>query len=184
MVQFVVTAPITSGIIIRNDDYAFTSDSDTVMGEAVNTIVGTITIHDIQYTEDSSGDSPFKDQVVTTEGIVTADFGDNIFIQDGAGAWNGIMLYKPSGTFSVGDHVQVMGEIIEYYGMTEFASGNEVTVISSDNSLPPYETVTTANANAEQYESVLVRVENVTVTPDACARTVKLRLQQFQNRAT
>ncbi len=167
MVQFVVTAPITSGIIIRNDDYAFTSDSDTVMGEAVNTIVGTITIHDIQYTEDSSGDSPFKDQVVTTEGIVTADFGDNIFIQDGAGAWNGIMLYKPSGTFSVGDHVQVMGEIIEYYGMTEFASGNEVTVISSDNSLPPYETVTTANANAEQYESVLVRVENVTVTdPD------------------
>ncbi|MCK4820025.1 hypothetical protein KA005_29945, partial [bacterium] len=33
-----------------------------------------VTIYDIQYTADPSGDSPFAGQTVTTQGIVTASY--------------------------------------------------------------------------------------------------------------
>jgi hypothetical protein len=42
----------------------------------------TTSIYAIQYTTDPSGDSPLKDQAVTTEGVVTAVFGSGYFIQD------------------------------------------------------------------------------------------------------
>ncbi len=131
-----------------------------------------VSIYDIQYVADPAVDdaSPFEDRMVRTEGIVVANLGDQVFIQDGAGAWNGIMLYRPSGTLNVGDHVQVSGTVIEYYGMTEFAYGADTTVISSGNALPAPALITAAEifyndaSVSEQYESVFVEARDVTVT--------------------
>jgi predicted extracellular nuclease len=126
-------------------------------------------LYTIQYTTDPSGDSPYEGQIVTTQGIVTAFFYDGgnryTFIQDGTGAWNGLLLYKPDGFVNVGDLIQVEGPVSEYYGLTEIAYG-DVTVVSTGNTLPAAEVLASGDVSQEQWESVLVRVENVTVTDD------------------
>jgi predicted extracellular nuclease len=125
------------------------------------------TISEIQYTTDTSGASPYEGQDVFTQGVVTAFYYDSgnryTFIQDGAGPWSGLLLYKPDGYINVGDLLQVEGTVSEYYGMTEIAYGT-ATVISSDNPLPVPEILITADVKQEQWESVLVRVKDVTVT--------------------
>jgi len=125
-----------------------------------------VTIHDIQFTTDPSGDSPYKDQSVITQGVVTAFFnagGDRYtFIQDGTGPWSGLLLYKPNGFVNVGDLLQIEGVVSEHYGMTEIASGL-VTVLGSGNPLPEAEILPSGEVGQEMWESVLVRVENATV---------------------
>ncbi|HNS30861.1 MAG TPA: Ig-like domain-containing protein, partial [Tenuifilaceae bacterium] len=133
-------------------------------------------IHDIQFTEDESGDSPFAGQTITTSGIVTAlhynapggEF-QGFFIQDGVGAWNGLYVYDKnlvSIAPSIGDYVVVSGMIKEYYGLTELTFDSqsgvhvEFVVISQGNELPePFE-VSTHDVNGEPWESVLVKLTN------------------------
>ncbi len=149
----------------------FTGSPDP--GEALNT-PGTVNeivsagpeitpIYDIQHTTDPGGASPYAGQTVTTQGLVTAVFGGRVFIQDGSGPWSGLLLYNPNGTMNVGDLVEVMGEVSEHYGLTELTSG-EVTVLNSGNPLPEPEKLSSGDVSQEQWESVLVRVENATVT--------------------
>ena len=126
-------------------------------------------IHDIQYTEDPSGDSPLVDQTVTTEGIVIAVYGRQVVIEDPAGGpWNAILLYLASGHgLNRGDEVRVTGQVQEYYSMTQLGNNPSFEVLSTGNALPGPDIVSTADAAAEQWESVLLQVRNVTVTnPD------------------
>ncbi len=127
-------------------------------------------IYDIQFTADPSGDSPYKGQIVTTQGVVTAFFYDGgnryTFIQDGSGPWSGMLLYKPDGFVNVGDLLEVTGEVSEYYGLTEIAYGT-VFVLSSGNPLPNPESLPAINIPQEQWESVLVRADLAdVVNPD------------------
>ena len=158
------------------DDFTWTGPIPNTFG-AVNTgqTFGTpvppppdfVSIHDIQYTTDASGDSPYAGQTVTTEGVVTGFFYDGgnkyTFIQDGTGAWSGLVLYKPDAYINVGDKLQVHGQVSEYSGLTEIAYG-AATVLSSGNSLPVPEILSSGEVSQEKWESVLVRVENVRVT--------------------
>ncbi|RME49208.1 MAG: ExeM/NucH family extracellular endonuclease [Caldilineae bacterium] len=120
-----------------------------------------VSIPEIQGTGSSS---PYAGQVVTTEGTVTAILGNSVFIQDGTGPRTGIMLYRPNGTLAVGDYITVTGQVQEYYGLTEFGSGANTRVISSGNTLPATQVLTTGAVANEDWESVLVRVYSVTVT--------------------
>lgn len=124
-------------------------------------------IHDIQYTADPGGDSPLVGEEVTTEGIVTARFRYGYFIEDPAGgAWNGLWVYD-SNTPAVGDRVRISGVVDEYYNLTEIRDLTGYEVESSGNPLPDPEVLPTGDVSHEQWEGVLVRVENVTVTdPD------------------
>lgn len=110
-------------------------------------------ISEIQGTSDST---PFEDQAVTISGIVVGDFQeivtddagdeplDGFFVQeedfdaDGNPATSdGIFVYAPGGpAVAVGDHVEVTGTVIEFYGLTEIAFPDDVAVLSSDNPLP------------------------------------------------
>lgn len=122
-----------------------------------------VTIHDIQ---NADGDSPYKGEIVTTQGIVTGKFtnsGSKYFtIQDGAGQWNGLWVFTPNGFdfsgISLGDEIMINGLIDEYYDLTNL---KEFTfkVLSSGNSLPAASVISTADANSEAYEGVLVQVE-------------------------
>ncbi|MCB9001255.1 MAG: DUF5018 domain-containing protein, partial [Bacteroidales bacterium] len=65
-----------------------------------------VTIHDIQYTTDASGDSPYKDKTVKVvyrwKLLYSALLTINLFyIQDGTGAWNGLYVYTTSLTTTV-----------------------------------------------------------------------------------
>ena len=141
-------------------------------------VVGIVPIYDIQYTQDPSGDSPYKGQVVTTEGVVTAHHYNHqggvfqgIFIQDGPGAWNGLYVFnKEMGNVpNVGDKIRVTGKIEEYYTLTELTSAGgtvdmNITVLSTGNELPQPTKLSTAEAAEEPWEGVLVRVTNAQYT--------------------
>ena len=125
------------------------------------------TIYDIQYTTaegDGTYPSPAEGKAVNTSGIVTAvDEGTAYFIQDGVGAWNGIYVYDMNAV-TQGDEVALTGEVVEYFGLTQLTNISAFEIVSSGNTLPEATTVSTADANTENYESVLVKVENAECT--------------------
>jgi predicted extracellular nuclease len=123
-------------------------------------------IYDIQYTTDPGGSSPYAGQTdITTEGIVTARFQYGYFIEDPAGgAWNGLWVYDTDNTPALGDRVRLTGTVEEYYDLTELDSLTDYQVESSGNPLPAATVLATGDVSQEQWESVLVRVEDVTVS--------------------
>ncbi len=127
-----------------------------------------VTIYDIQYTTDPSGDSPYDGQLVETSGIVTATAYNGYFIQDAVGAWNGVYVYDNLNAPAVGDNLTLIAEVDEYYNLTELKNINSYTVNSSGNVLPPVTVVSTNDvATMEEYEGVLVQVAAATCTdPD------------------
>ncbi|MCB0791656.1 MAG: carbohydrate binding domain-containing protein [Flavobacteriales bacterium] len=137
--------------------------------DSVRIFIGTVTppttatIHDIQYTTDPSGDSPLDGQAVVTTGTVTAVAPQGYFLQDGAGPWNGLYVYDLTNTPAIGDNVSVTGTISEYFNLTELGQVTDFSIASSGNAVVTTN-VTTADANAEQYESQLLTVSQATCT--------------------
>jgi len=116
------------------------------------------TIYEIQGQADAS---PYVDQIVETSGIITATGGSKHFIQDGTGAWNGLYIYDGDNTYAVGDYVTLVGEVTEYYDLTEIMNIVSITVTSSGNELPASAILTTGEVNAEAYEGVLVTTTGI-----------------------
>lgn len=153
---------------------------------------GITKIYDIQYVPDPTSDdsSPLKGQVVTIQGVVTAESytlnNKNYFIQDSIGPWSGILVYDRDHAARYGDIVRVTGEVDEYYGITELKNITEFVIVDSntvkkpwyvlsqngDTLLKPIDVTTgeigTGGSMAEAYEGVLIRVKNAKITnPDA-----------------
>jgi len=130
-----------------------------------------VTIYEIQYTTEAGNGtypSPFAGQTVTTQGIVTArgyagDNGYYLSMPEG-GAWKGILIYDNSHSPNYGDLVVLTGQAWEYYGLTEIRSITAFQVLSVNNPIPPAVVVTTGLASTEAYESVLMEVQDATVT--------------------
>jgi endonuclease I len=127
------------------------------------TFTGTLTsVYAIQGQVDIS---PFADQVVSTTGIVTANFGTGYFIQNGSGPWNGLYVYDTGRNPSIGDSVILTGTIQEYYTKTEIKSITDYYFISRDHPMPAPSVITCAQAG-EPYEGVLIQVANATCTDE------------------
>jgi len=129
------------------------------------------TIAEIQTPADSTGDSPLNGMTVITSGVVTAtklnDDGAAIefYIQDGVGAYNGVLIYGTQ-MVSVGDSVTLQGEVDEYYNKTELKNISGVDVHASGVTLPAAVALTTAAVNDEMYEGVLVSVSDAVNTEE------------------
>ena len=89
--------------------------------------------------------SPFVNQTVTTENnVVTAVASNGFAMQtptarsdNDAQTSDGIFVFTSSApTVSVGDFVNVTGQVIEFFNFTEFSNGPTVTFVSSGNPLP------------------------------------------------
>lgn len=147
-----------------------TVDPDHVLIDNVVITTGTVTpndyvsIYDIQYTTAMSGDSPYIGQTVETSGIVTATYASGYFLQNGVGPWNGIFVFNTTINPSQGDEIELTGNVVEFFGLTQISSVSAHTIVSTANPLPAAAVISTQAANNEQYESVLVRVENATCT--------------------
>lgn len=129
------------------------------------------TLTSVYVLQGQSNSSPYEDQVISTSGIVTGVFGTNFYLQDGYGAWNGIYVYNSEHSPSVGDSIIITGELSEYYDLTEISNISFYKVVSSGNPLPEpvlisTNVVATGNADAEQYEGVLVKVQNASCTTE------------------
>jgi Secretion system C-terminal sorting domain len=130
-------------------------------------------ISDIQsthgYASDASGYNGYE---VTLRGIVMTDstdrFGD-YYIQDAAGKWSGVWINDGTFTHASGDEIDVTGTVEERFGITRLNDITSSVVVNAGvGEFAPVD-VTTAEignggANREAYESVLVRVTNLTVT--------------------
>jgi DNA/RNA endonuclease YhcR with UshA esterase domain len=127
-----------------------------------------VSIHDIQFTSNISGESPQMNNVVTTYGIVTGvfDFGEagTFFIQDGDGSWNGIYVNESGFPVVLGDSVEVTGTVTEYFGLTEINSVTNVTVINSGNAQPNPVLIPTSDISQEKYEGIVVTVTDALCT--------------------
>ncbi len=119
-----------------------------------------VSIYDIQ---GQQNESPFKGDVVTTSGIVTANLGMSYFIQDGTGPWNGLFIYESGRNPAVGDSIVITGKVEEYYGLTELKEIAEYYFVSSNNELPEYVSLASGDAE-ESHEGILVKVTNTTCT--------------------
>ena len=129
-----------------------------------------VSIYDIQYTT-NSGDgtypSALSGQVVTTGGIVTATdyLGGRYFISSSnGGVWNGIFIYDNTNSPTIGDSILITGLVYEYNGFTELMDLNSFEVKSSSNPLPETAKISSNNVTDEAYESVLVEVNNCSVS--------------------
>ncbi|MEN8839238.1 MAG: T9SS type A sorting domain-containing protein [Flavobacteriales bacterium] len=128
------------------------------------------TIYDIQFTTDASGDSPYKDSLVETSGIVTGLHGSKFFLQDGTGAWNGVYVYNFVSTpaVAVGDNITIKGKVAEYFGLTQVKDIDTIIVNSTGNTLPAAAMLNSSTMQDEQYEGCLVKLTGATcVNPSA-----------------
>jgi hypothetical protein len=141
--------------------------------------VGRVSIYDVQFT--AGGDSSaYAGKPVNISGIVTAGTGTYsdyfFFIEEeyggGSAEYRGVKVYTggPSVTVARGDSVTVSGDVWEYFLETEVSMpfAEAITIHSSGHEHPPAYVTTPGSVNtSEQWEGVLVKVENATViTPD------------------
>lgn len=136
--------------------------------EVNTTTAQSVSIYDIQYTTDVSGDSPYNGQTINTGGIVSCILlNGKYFLQSGVGAWNGVYVYDFDNTVNYGDSVTLTATVSEYNNLTELTNIANFTIVSSGNSLYAPVTISTNNVNTEQYEGVLVKVINAKCTSTA-----------------
>lgn len=135
----------------------------------VNTAApSTTTIYDIQYTTAGDGASPLADQAVTTRGIVVGKNSDKFWIQDGAGAWNGVYVYyATTPSPALGDSVFVSATVVEYNSLTELSTITDITTINTGNTVAAPTVLTTGVIGFEMYEGVYVRTTGVCTNVDA-----------------
>lgn len=115
-------------------------------------------IYDIQYSTAVPADSPLKLQVVSISGVVTAaQATGGYYVQDGAGAWNSVLVYDNTNKPAVGDAVTVTGTVDEYNGLTEIKTITAYNKTTSGNAVTAT-AVSTADAASEAFEGCLVTV--------------------------
>lgn len=144
------------------------------VGQAGDAVGSCTSIYGVQYTTDPGADgtypSPCAGQTARARGVVYWVVDDRYFLAEAAGPWHGIYVYGSRGyTPAVGDEVEVVGTIQEYYGMTEFAFAT-TTLVGSGRPLPGATAVKAADLPygqgglSEPFEGVLVEVREVQVT--------------------
>jgi len=160
-----------------------------------DTTLDNLVVNDVQAEGDPSGSSrvtfdlyaglspisniqqsgPLEEKNVTVRGIISAnDEYNQVWIQDAAGAWNGVMIYSYSfyALVAVGDDITVVAKPSEYYTMTELIDPVLFRIHSSGNT--PYAAVSVTCADldddisgdtspAEQYEGCLVKINNADI---------------------
>jgi hypothetical protein len=148
------TTNLSFDLSVSDDSGDQSSDTVTI---TVIASAGTLTIAEIQGQADSS---PYLDQYVSTSGYVMAKNSNGFFLQDAEAAWSGIwVLDFGAANASVGDEVEVSGQVLEYYNLTELdITEGSSNILSSNNTL--FNPIMISEVS-EDYESVLVKVAGV-----------------------
>ncbi|MDP8222638.1 MAG: hypothetical protein P9L99_04705 [Candidatus Lernaella stagnicola] len=147
-------------------------DDDDTTGDDDNVAIDT-TIYEVQQGDFDEGTRVQLSHVIVTS-QKTAD-GEGFFVQEPEGGpFSGVYIYINKGivdeiSVTIGDVLNLAGEYTEYYDFTEITIANtsDLEIVDSVDPLDP-EVVDTAdieptNEDAEQWEGVLVAIEDVTV---------------------
>ncbi len=127
-----------------------------------------VTITEIQTPIDETDVSPYAGQIVTTQGVVTATAASKYWISTPeGGSWNGLYAYDPDHAPVMGDYILITGLVDEYFGLTEIYNITDFVILSSGNEIPEPVVITTNQLNTgEEWESVLIQVQDVVVTQE------------------
>jgi endonuclease I/DNA/RNA endonuclease YhcR with UshA esterase domain len=104
--------------------------------------------------------SPLVNQKVTISGRVTANFDNSFYIQTGNGKRSGVNIYNTLFTGKTGDSLVITGVPAEYNDLTEITNISSVYNFKSNKITEPV--VLTASQVNEDYEGMLVQINNVT----------------------
>lgn len=122
-----------------------------------------VSLYEIQYTTDPSGDSPYAGQTLTVGGIVTATFYRGYVIAEDSGPWRAIYVASQIHGPSLGDEIEVTGTVVEYFGLTQLQDVSAFALLASGQEIPSC-AVAAQDVAQEMYESVLLEVDDLTVT--------------------
>ncbi len=142
-----------------------------------------LTIQDVQYSPFGGNFSGYNGYSVTVSGVVTADTSDipvgpQVIIQNGTGPWSGIRIFGTDALLlNRGDSVTVTGIVNENFSQTQIGNSSSsaaIVVNATGRNVPAAQLISTADigtkpsgtVSAEQWESVLVKYANVTVTDE------------------
>ena len=114
-------------------------------------------ITQVQGTGDSS---PMVNQEVTISGRVTASFDNSFYLQTGSGKRSGINVYNTLFTGKDGDSLVIRGTPSEYSDLTELSNISYVYNFKANKT--PHPVVIKASQVNEDYEGMLVQINNVT----------------------
>ncbi len=122
----------------------------------------------------SGASSPLVGNVVSTEGIVTADFQTNAYVSGTKNGFfmesltpdadpatsEGLFIYSYLTDVHVGDHVRVTGTVKEQYNLTELSPVTQIQVCSTGNSVTPttFSLPVTSMADFEKFEGMYVTI--------------------------
>lgn len=133
-------------------------------------ILNAVTIYEIQYTTnvgEGTYPSPLSGQYVTTNGVcIGVDFNSNGYFlsMPEGGAWKSVFIYDSAHNPTLGDMIELHGQVWEYNGLTEIKNVTNYQVQSTGNAVPEPVLITTQAVNSEAYESVYCRVSEVSCT--------------------
>jgi hypothetical protein len=153
-----------------------------------------VTIQDVQYNPFGTDVSGYNHYYATLTGTVTADTSDfpgtgvtafQIMMQNGEGPWSGIrigtrgLLGDDVSALQKGDNVTLTGYIWDdsatpTFNVTRIDSITQIVVNSTGNAIPAFKDIVTGDigeggngdVEKEQWESVLVRYNTITVTDE------------------
>lgn len=108
--------------------------------------------------------SPMLNQTVTIAGRITANFDYSFFVEDGNGIRSGINVYNSLQTGKVGDSVVIRGKVAEYATLTELTNVEYFYNFGNNRDMKP-QTITCSQIG-EDYEGMLVKIENVSFMND------------------
>jgi hypothetical protein len=117
---------------------------------------------DVQRT--TAGSSPWAGSRVALGGVVTGVSPDGLFYyvaDPSGGEWSGLKVEGRALRRRIGERVSVMGEVQELFGETRLRERTSRAMGSGE--LPAPAAVPLAELNAERWEGVLVRVDDVVV---------------------
>ena len=174
---------------IDNDGRVSTIPSDIKAPQFFYLVLNrNVIIQDIQYNPFGTNISGYNGFEVSVRGIVTVDtsdiegtetgtlLGPQVYIQNSSGPWSGVNIFGTEALLlERGDDVTVTGIVVESFLITQISELDDpasVQIHSPGNALPDPMPISTATINqmtsgetdAEQWEGVLVKYENIAVT--------------------
>ena len=154
----------------------YDNDANEATDEIIISVSPCVSISDVQFTTEQ-GTYCYESVIVGESvnlcpAIVTAvNSGDNpnFFISHSElTPWNGIYIFDNSVNPQVGDEINLSGTVNEYYSFTQIIDVSSFTILSNNNSVLPLsidtgDLGTVCSQEAEGYESMLIRLNDVTV---------------------
>jgi len=148
MVYFTLKAYSVNDSCISHSSYLFPE------------IISSEEITKIETVQGNGFSTPILNQTVTITGRVTANFDYSFYIQDATGTRSGVNIYSLLQTGNVGDSVVIRGKVAEYNSLTEITDVDYFYNFGNNTEIKPI--TITCSQIGEDYEGMLVKIENIT----------------------